>query len=276
MLRRPVPGLAGIIVLLCCAAVARAQEFRASTTIYDARKPGGAGAPASHPRGRSTSLFHAGRVYDQLDAGSQMTIFEPAHERFVIIDRASLQSAVLTFDDINRWIYQSAMRAKERIARERSQTPNAKQVELLEFQLEPKFKETYSEKDHILTLSSGVLTYEVKCATHDSQEVIDAYLDYADWAARLNFVVNPQALFPQPRLALNEALRRRHLLPVEVKFRSAHEKGMQLDAHHRFDWKLDDTDRRTIHDWNEQLQNRNIKQVSPEAFLAASASPTRR
>jgi len=267
MLHRPVSGLAGIVVLLCCAAAAEAQEFRVYTQLIDARHaaPGG---EHRHLRGRSTSLFHAGRVYDWIDAaGNQITIFEPAHQRFVIIEESTRQSAILSFEDIDRRIYQAAARAREYVDRERQNPSEGARVEFFEFQLDPKFKESFDESERVLTLRSKWLTYELKCAAHESPEVIKGYLDYADWLARLNFVIQPQALFPGPRLALDEALRRRGLLPVEVTLRSANEKGLQLRAKHRFDWKLDNTDRDMIRDADALMLSRTIKQVSLEKLL---------
>lgn len=272
MLRRPVSGLAGIVVLFSLATAARAQEFRVYTQIFDARHAaGGRSGAHPHPRGRSTSLFHAGQIYDRIDGGNQMTIYEPAHEQFVIVDAARRQSAVLSFEDINRWIYQAEASARDFIAKAQADKSQAERIAFTRFQLAPQFKESYDEKDKLLTLGSKWLTYEVKCATHDP-DFVKAYLDYADWMARLNYVVYPQTLFPGPRLALDEALRRRGLLPVEVTLRSASQTGMQLRAEHRFDWKLDATDLRTIHDWDALLQDRTIKQVAPETFLATLAA----
>lgn len=268
MLHRPVSGLAGIIVLFCCAGLARAQEFRVYTQLFDLRHAP-VGQKSAHPRpvGRSTSLFHAGKVYERIDTGNQMTICEPAHQRFLIIDASSRQSAELSFEEINRYVYRAEMRAGEYL-REPGTGAAAAALELLKFEIAPKFKESYDEAERRLTLSSSVLTYEVKCATHESPEVIDAYLQYADWLARLNYVLHEQTLFPGPRLALNEALRRRRLLPVEVTLRSASRTGMQLRAEHRFDWRLDDTDRKVIGEWEARTQNRSFKHVEAKQFLA--------
>src|SRR5207253_3265350 len=54
------------------------------------------------------------------------------------------------------------------------------------------------------------------------------------WTARLNFLRHPQALCPEPRLALNEALRMRQMLPHNVTLHTSLKSGLHLRANHRF------------------------------------------
>jgi hypothetical protein len=133
--------------------------------------------------------------------------------------------------------------------------------------LNPVFKTTYDEKLNRLNLSSPFLSYEVKCNGHDSERVIVDYLDYADWAARLNYLLNDKAMPPGPRLALNDVLRRRQFLPVEVELRTSDENGLHLRAEHRFDWNLDDHDRKMIAHWEKLLASGTLKEVPPVKFF---------
>ena len=79
MFHKPVSGLAGIALLLACAAVAESQDFHVSTRLYDLQAAPQAGKKDSRPplRQHCESLFHAGKVYDYNDGSSQITIFEP-------------------------------------------------------------------------------------------------------------------------------------------------------------------------------------------------------
>jgi hypothetical protein len=271
MFHKPVSGLAGIVLLLACAAGAPAQDFRVYTQIFDVRATEAAAQKNGRPRlvGRSTSLFHAGKVYDLVDSVNQMTIFEPAQQRFVIVDGPRRVLTEISFDDIENRLFQAGKSAEQHVAELDGQnTADAKRLAgQLRFQLAPHFDEEFDDKKILLKLNSRFLAYEVKCAPQRSPEVIESYLNYADWAARLNFLVNDHAMLPAPRLALNAVLRRRQLLPVEVTLRTSHQDGLHLRAVHRFDWKPDDDDRKTITDWEKLMAARNMQRVSPKKFL---------
>jgi hypothetical protein len=275
MFHKPVSGLAGIALFLCCAALAPAQDFRVYTRIFDARVPASTEAKETPPQllGRSTSLFHAGKVYDYLDSGHQMTIFEPAHERFVIVDDPRRQMTVITFEEIENVLYQAGKSAEKKIAELRGEGTVAekKQAELLEFYIAPRFKEKFDSKKQALKMTSPFLSYEIRCATHNSAESIQAYLNYTDWAQRLNYLVNPRAMLPGPRLAVNEVLRRRELLPVVVTLHTRQRDGLHLRAEHRFDWVLDATDRKMITHWEKLMTGGEVKEVPFTQFFEPPA-----
>lgn len=272
MPHKPVSGLAGIAFLFISTAVLPAQDFRVYTKIFDERTPDAAAKKTAPSRlvGRNTALFHAGRVYDSLDGGSQMTIFEPAHERFIVLDDARRTRMVIPFAFIEQRLYQEGKRTEAKIAELRGEkTPAANaQADQLEFQLKPKFAESFDDKESRLTLANKrILAYEAKCDTQPHAEVLDNYLNYAGWAARLNFLMNPRAMLPGPRLALNAALDRRKKLPIEVKLESAQRNGLHLRAEHRFSWKLDASDLSTITHWERFLIARDVKEVPPQEFF---------
>jgi hypothetical protein len=270
MFHKPGSGLAGIALLLYCAAVAPAQDFCVSTRIYDARESDGAGkgknAAPSKLLGRSTSLFHAGKVYDYGDSGRQMTVFEPAHERFVIIDESRRQLIVVPFEYIENRLFRASSKTKQKIEELRRQgTADAKKLaDLLEFELSPKFTEKYDARNRRLTMSSPFLSYDVECATHDSAELLQGYLNYTYWAQRMNYLLNARAIFPGPRLELNAALRRRTVLPTKVTLHTRQRDGLHLRAEHQFHWNLDATDRNQITHWEKLMTAGDMKEVSPE------------
>jgi hypothetical protein len=278
MFHKPVSGLAGIALLLYCAAFAPAQDFCVYTRIYDARESDGAGKeknPAtSKVKGRSTSLFHAGKVYDYGDSGRQMTIFEPAHERFVIIDEPRHQIIVVPFEYIENRLFRATHKTERKIEQLRGQgtADEKKDAELLQFYLTPKFQEKFAAgKPPLLKLTSPFLSYEVECATHDSTELIQGYLNYTDWAQRMNYLSNDRAIPPGPRLALNEVLRRRNLLPVKVTLHTRLRDGLHLRAEHQFYWNLDPADLKLITHWEKRMSAGDMKPVSPEDFFEPDA-----
>ncbi len=269
MFHKPVSGLAGIALLLYCAAVAPAQDFRVYTKIYDAREqaPAGKGKSAASSKliGRSTSLFHAGKVYDYVDNGGQMTIFEPAHERFVIIDESRRQVVVVPFAYIENRLFRASRKTEQKIVELRGEgTARAKTLDLLQFQLTPKFKEKYDAKKQLLTMSSPFLSYEVDCDDHISAELVQAYLNYADWAQRLNYLLNGRASPPGPRLELDAALRGRNFLPTKVTLHTSERDGLHLRAEHQFHWNLDSADLKLITHGEKLSTAGDMKEVSPE------------
>lgn len=246
------------------------QEFAVSTRVRDMsplkpgekslRKPGDEVA-------RSETLFHAGKVYDFLDG--EITIFEPAQERFIFISHSRKIVAILPFADI-----ESRVSRLEQLAANRKQTlaeGDAKSRERagpIEFQLHPVFQPSFDAAARHLKLSSAFLTYDVKCE-EKSPEIVATYLRYADWAARLNLVTQGQIL-PNPRLALNAALKERRVLPVKVELQSHQTNPLHLQADHRFEWKLTTHDRQQIYFWEQQLRDSKLQRVTFDRFQQAT------
>ncbi len=276
MFRKPVSGLAAIAVLLVCAARAPGQEFSVHTQIFDVRPQAKDGKPA-RPRlvGSSTSLFHAGKVYDYQGTGNQITIYEPAHDRFVIVDPSRKMLTVIAFDVVENRLYQAGKNAEKKIQelRKENDAGAGKLASLLEFYLSPRFQEEYHEKNHVLKLKGTALSYEVKAAVRDSAEAAATYLDFADAMAKLNYLVNDQSPLPEPRLHLDRCLRQRGLLPTEVTLHSSHEKGLHLRAEHRFDWKLNGDDHAVITEWEKLIVAGDVKHVTPQQFFEPAGPP---
>lgn len=264
-------------LLACFASVAflelhaSAQEFRVYTRIFDIRSESAPGASrkSNEPVSRTITLFHAGKVYDYILAGDRMTIFEPAHDRFLILDGARQLRTEVTTAEIRTVIKTAEHKAQEYIdANQRKQ--DAAKIRMLEFQLGPDFAESVDETGSGLRLTGTGATYSVRCEVNQTEDRIKAYLDYADWAARLNFVVHPHAPLPAPRLALDESLRRRSWLPVEVTLQSRQKGGPHLRAEHRYDWKLNADDRKMISRWENELAHPELKEVSFDTYLQSS------
>ena|SRR5579863_6007199 len=275
MSHKPVFGLAGIVLSLAFTAHTSAQDFRVYTKIFDARASETAEkSTRSVLLGRSTAIFHAGKAYEYVDSGNQMTVYEPAHEQFTIVDGARRMLTVIPFEYVEHRLFQVGKNTEKKIEelREKDTEDAGLLAAVLEFQLAPKFKETYDEKQRRMKMDGSVLSYDVKCATDSSPEIVAAYLNFTDSMAQLNYLVNEKALLPWPRLELDKILRQRELLPIEVTLHSRQPKGLHLRAEHRFDWKLDATDRSKISHWEKLIHSADVKHVTPGQFFEPAAS----
>lgn len=281
-LRRP-PATAiriAVCVLICWAcSFAQAQEFRISTRVYNQAPTG------DHKRppviSRSLSLFHAGKVYDYIDTINEVIIFEPAHRRFTILNPSRNLASSLHFDELKRMQKIRARETNKYLSQlARSGDPESNRVsETLRFQLQPTFEERFEKTNNRLTLSAAPVQYSALCVEPKSTGIIGPYLHYADWMAKLNSTLHPQALYPESRLALNRSLRNRNRLPIEVELRCQVEPHLHLRAQHTFVWRLDDVDRRLIHKWESMLKRTSLERATFREYqrrLLVTASPKTR
>lgn len=236
------------VCLLATSAVV-AQDFRVFTRINDLTDPSRDREPISH----STTLFHAGRVYDFVGPAGELVVLDFGNRSITLLDTARRVSTTIDFDQVNHLLKRSRKETLDQ-ADQLAGSRKLRAAEELRFMIEPRFETMHDPKRNVLDLRSPSLAYSVQCAKPDREEQIEAYLRYADWATRLNHVLNPDRPFPAAREALNAALRERGLLPVEVTLTVRGENGVQrLQAVHRAHWQLDTTDRRHIHHWRTLL-----------------------
>lgn len=228
-----------------------AQEFLVTTKLYQ-QQPETLIA-------RSMSVFHAGRVYDYVDTIGELTVFEPAQKRFLIVNTGGMVATVLTFADIETHIYRSEVRAKQIVAQ-----GDGANLAAVAFQLKPDFNMSYDKARHQLQLNHPQLSYTVECAD-GNEEALAAYVNYINWTAKLNYILHPQVL-PNPRLALNAALESNRVLPLALRLDSNLGSGLHLKAVHKYYWKLDAGARQKIVTWDGVIKDPNLKQVKFEDF----------
>lgn len=264
--------------------ILRADEFCVYTTVYDERGVAGeqAGGERTEPVARSLTMFHAGKAYDYLQSQSEFTIYEPMQKRFLLINRSRMLSTQIPFEEINTHLYRSRREAENFLSRVLpgdDQTLQNKQ-QATRFQLQPRFEESFTPAGNRLRLQGTSLAYDVVCFKPDSTQAQEAFLHYADWMARLNFVLHSQSLYPEPRMALNKSLRQRGLLPIEVRLQSQVGAGTKLRAVHQYQWKLETQQRRMILECDSLLRNPALKEVPLDEFqqrlTSAASRPTRR
>ena len=272
--RRIFPIAVAAAIALFAGRSGSAEDCRIYTMVYDESVEPSGIADRFLPNkivARSLSLTHADKVYDSIDSIGEVVIFDPTQRRFHILNTRHALAAVITFDEIKHLLKQAYDATKDYAVKiDSSQSPpDPRTSAALRFQLEPQFAEEYDAERRLLTLSSPAMRYVVRCAVDKPTDTVDSYLRYADWTSRLNYLLHPNILLPAPRLALNEALRRRGLLPYEVRLQAEFGGTLRLRAEHQITWELGTKDRTLISEWERLLADDQMRQVSLRQYQAA-------
>lgn len=265
------------VIWLSLGEISSGQELRVYTQVYNE------GAAVSQPDhkapivARSLSLFHAGKVYDYIASIGELTVFEPNQNRFIILNgsHSPMMATVVTFDEIKQLLKIGRQETDNYVEQLKSHgdTESQRAIAPLRFQLNPSFQYQYNEKVHTLRLTGDYIRYDVQCAEVTSAETVEMYLAYADWAARLNYVLHPQVPYPAPRLLLNDRLREHQVLPVVVELRANFENQLHLRAEHKIHWDFNAKDRSDIHHWETLLKNKSMKFVPLREYQQALLLP---
>ena len=80
-------------------------------------------------------------------------------------------------------------------------------IRMIRFQQSPKFQTNFSEPSGMLSLKSASWKYSVSTREWEDADQVRRYLEYTDWTARLNYILHPSSMFPEPRLELNSRLK---------------------------------------------------------------------
>lgn len=243
------------------------QDFRIDTRITDER-PGASTNGKAKLVCETSTLFHATKVFDYIQGVEQMTIFEPSHKKVTIVSHTRLICTTLTHEQIERMIFQTEKQFAQYINQEIDTSAKGTR-DAIRFQLEPKFQETFDLKARTLRLRSPFLTYAVEFAPCDEPKNAEVYTAYADWAARLNYLLNPGTLLPNPRLYLNQTICDKGILPTAVRLDANIGRGRNLKAEHRYHWALGEKDRRQIRHWEELMIKPEMRNIPFEQFQQA-------
>ena len=246
-----------VIGTICCNTLP-AEEMRVLTTV-SRKEPSGKWRPFAY----SLTLFHAGKIYDYMEDVGEVVIYEPKNDRFVLLD-GNYRASELSITELNQFLKSSDAKAHEYLAglqRDGSDTAK-KEAAALSFQLEPHFEERFDAKEQRLRMSSEQIEYIVNTGASSDPEDAMKYLAYADWAAKLNHILHPESLLPEPRLAVNAALRNRKRIPLTVELKARSEGNLHLQAEHQFSWELQANDRRLIGQWEKLMGSKQAVWVS--------------
>ena len=230
------------------------------------------------PVARSLTVFHGGKTYDWVETVSEVVIHEPAQGQFVILSlNGNKVATTVPYAELLNYLkvaraetvkYIDELQSQPRLASQRS-------LEALAFQLDPQFQEAFDRGTARLRLSSEFIHYDVETAAVERPRVLEQYLLWADWTARLNYVLHPQAVMPDVRLALNQALREHKRLPTQVSLTRTID-DEHLRAEHTFGWELRSFDRESIAKWEKTRAAEDLRWVDLREYQQILVTATNR
>jgi hypothetical protein len=231
-----------------------ADDFRIETKVF-------VGTDKS-PVSQTTTLFKAGYVYDYLSSPSspeQVAVFDKQHGRFILLDRTRKLKTEIKSENVLAFAEKcQALAAK---------SSNA----FLKFAADPEFDTDFSA-DGELTLASQYINYKLQTQPANTPEAAQQYREFSDWYARFNAMSNPESTPPFARLAVNEELASRGLVPTEVQLTiSAPRKlgrTVAVRSEHHVSWRLLKRDEERIAETANQLAT--FKSVAFDEFQPAA------
>lgn len=190
------------------------------------------------PKIRSTTIFHDGVVYDFLEEPAEVTVFDKAHGRFVLLDLERRIKTELTTE-----------RLADFTTRLRGWTQDQSDS-FLKFLGAPRLEEQFDEASGQLSLQSPRITYELTTVEADPT-ILREYREFADWSCQLNTMLTPRSRPPFARMAVNEALQRHGRFAREVNLTLKPKKGpfakrVTARSEHLLVRRLVESDRRRV------------------------------
>lgn len=263
-------GLLFPVILAALAVPAQAQEMRIYTTVRNLAAVGpNEEAPVIS---RTVTLFHAGKVYDWVESAREVTVFEPAHRRFTLLNERRRSVTEVAQDEVRQYLGLAEQEALKRLEGATPANNQIKSLGWLKFQLKPEFTTSFDQAKLRITMVDRNCRYESEGQAPPSRGVVESYLRFADATAELNSVLHPHAPLPKPRLQLNEELRRRDLLPVVVELKAELERPVHLQAKHEWQWMFLPTDRQLISSWDAQLNDPTRRRIGFRQYQQESLS----
>lgn len=241
------------VLLAVATAPAWGVDFRIETKVYRGDE--------ELPITQTTTLFQNGVIYDFVEATGRVAIYRHQQGdtpgRFLLIDPARSVKTEFTVDRLDSAI--ATLRTWSRTQRD----------PLLKFAADPEFDQLYDEESGVLTLESDPMTYRLATVPVERSEAWRDLRNYFDGFAKLNCIL-ASSMPPMPRLAVNDALEKRNVVPVEVNLEIDGDEDQQLRAEHLFTWMLSKNDRARITLVGEQVVN--FRDVSNKEFRRESVA----
>jgi hypothetical protein len=213
------------------AGAARGAEFRMENRIY--------AGDEKQPVGGSVTLFADDVVYDVLTGQREITVFDRAHGRFVLLDpahrhRTEIGMARLrqAIEQLQSWAY-------------------GQQDPFLRFLAAPKFDRQGLNASGEMEFASPWATYLVLPQEVANSEIARAYREFSNGYCALNTLANPGGRPPFARMIVNDALGQKNLIPRQVTLilrpkEAAAAKRTVIRSEHQFTPRLSAADRQQI------------------------------
>jgi hypothetical protein len=137
---------------------------------------------------------------------------------------------------------------------------------LLRFSAAPSFSESFDADKGQLTLASPEWTYRVATISAENPDALQRYQEFTDRFAELTSMLHNSPP-PGPRQALNAALVKHGVVPVEIQRTMGDDEDSMVRATHLFSWRLSRDDRSRLDEAQTYLAN--FKKVDNEKFITA-------
>jgi hypothetical protein len=238
------------VVLLAGADLIAAQEFRIETEIY----VGDESTPISH----TVTLFEKSAVYEFMDDPQQVIVYRQGPDgkpgQFILLDTVRERRTDVDVDRVAKLMVKM------------SDWASAHKDPLLKFAAKPAFEESFDSESGSLTLAHKEWTYRAATIKAEDASSLRRYRDFTDRYAELSAMMfnSPP---PGPRLALNAALAKHGVVPVEIQRSLGGDEKNAVRATHLFSWRLSREDRQRLDEAQAHLAN--YKKVDNEQFIAA-------
>jgi hypothetical protein len=207
------------------------DEFRVENKVF--------AGDEDEPRVRSTTIFCHGVVYDYLEQPAEVTVFDQAHGRFVLLDLKRRLKTELSTEQVAEF------------TKRLRQWSRRQSDAMLKFQGDPQFEDAFDERTGELSFRSEWMTYRLVTEPAPSRDVARQYRAFCDWYCQLNTLLNPGSKLPFARMLVNAELEKRGLVPREVHFTATPKKGLvskhiSARSEHRLVGQLVESDRRRV------------------------------
>jgi hypothetical protein len=231
--------VAAIACGLTLAERAQCDDFHVDTKLF---------LPGEKQPSESTTLFHAGCVYDFISDPEEAIVFDADNDVFKLLDPQRKLQTEITTGQISANIIK--LRTVFR--------PKADGSPVEKFYLDPRFAETQDPNTGELLLSSAYLDYKLKTMVPTNPQAARQYGKFADWSLQLNTVRKDKPMLPFPRLKVNDILKQRQELPLEVRLtikpqKKGNKKPIEIRAEHSIQPRLSKEDLQRIADVGKQL-----------------------
>ncbi|MFN0020066.1 MAG: hypothetical protein ACKVP0_17540 [Pirellulaceae bacterium] len=232
------PQILSCIVLAAgvqMAATTLALDFRVETDVFIGND--------KEPVAENLTLFSDGQVYDFVLSGSrEITIYDPARGQFKLLDtERKLKSSVST---------QNLLELVEGMegAIAKGGNPYLRALVKPTFETKVEEFEDNGETRVRVTMTSKEITYKVVGQRPQHAEAVHAYRQFGDFFSRFN-AVRKGGLLPGARLALDQVLAERGLVPIEVeRIDSTPGRKLEVRSRHLINWILSKQDHQRITD----------------------------
>ena len=192
------------------------------------------------PSKQSLTLFSEGVYYDfSKDDTTAITMIDPQRNRIILLDgKRNIQTSI-DMAELEQYVQSAKLQAA---------SPDLKLL------IKASEQVTFDDKTNTCTVGIKQINYVSTTQKPPEAIIAQQYADFANWSARLNAVYPPQRP-PYVRMALNDELGKRGIVPAEIEITTTLASGKPTTARCRLIalWRLSRDDQAAIKSVGEKL-----------------------